>query len=320
MSKRWVFLVCVLGLLCACRLPFGSGKEASSATLATASAVASTASAALTGTASVPISASPVTATPEVTFSPTPWPSLTALVASALPAGQRAVEHPGLPGVIFQVDETAWEIVFDSARPDAFLVHRSLPGCRLELVPPMGPPMPLSAYPQVIAGRRWFVTEYQKEAYYWGLDRVLDLLGFRDAQCLAAQRAVLAGIRSGAEWAGGPTATPFATITPRPALSGFDCSGAPLPRLRSGDRALIVTDALILRSEPRVAAETRIRSFPRFAPYEIAITGGPVCAETAIFWPVRLAPYAEGGDSLTGWMMEGLGKEYYLAPYDQFAN
>ncbi len=90
------------------------------------------------------------------------------------------------------------------------------------------------------------------------------------------------------------------------------CAGAPPTRLAVGETAVVVTDAdlpLVARSEPVTGERLELM----YNGYSLPIVGGPVCAESGVWWQVRLR------DGTTGWAVEGVfdangEPDYFLEP------
>jgi hypothetical protein len=75
---------------------------------------------------------------------------------------------------------------------------------------------------------------------------------------------------------------------------------------------MITAGFLWLRSEAKVDEATETKLYQQYAPAEIIITGGPVCADGFIFWEVQVTELGEGGETFTGWMAESGADAYYL--------
>lgn len=87
------------------------------------------------------------------------------------------------------------------------------------------------------------------------------------------------------------------------------CTGAPLSRLRAGDRAYLSYDPPI-PSRVRVQAGTHAAISGQIDPGDaVEILEGPVCVGGQVWWKVR-APRA----GLTGWTAEGDAAAYWLVP------
>ncbi len=243
-----------------------------------------------------------------------PTPTLSGPPTQTVQPGFRAYEKAGVPDFVFIFNPKVWWQ--DDVDENAILKHNTIANCLIKQVPPVGPPLPERYYPKEIGSRRWWVSEYKKTALYSYHGQYLELSGYQDADCLAAQEAVLAGLVAAGEFYGGLTATPIPTDTPRPPLAGFTCAGPPPTRLRRGDYVLIVTDSLWLRSAPRPDADTKIKQFQKYAPLQVQVVDGPECTSQYVYWQVEMSEIAEGGQTYSGWMAEGDATEYYLQPYD----
>ena len=92
----------------------------------------------------------------------------------------------------------------------------------------------------------------------------------------------------------------------------FECENTLPPRLAVGDRALITAGFLWLRNEARVDKSTETKLYTQYAPAEITVTAGPVCADDFVFWEVTLREFGETGETYTGWMAESGAEEYYM--------
>ncbi len=111
---------------------------------------------------------------------------------------------------------------------------------------------------------------------------------------------------------GAPAATPIATPTQLPTPTGFSCAGALPPRLQKGDRALMVTPFLWLRSAAEVTEDTEVKLYTQNGAAEITITGDPICLDKAIFFPVAVRQFGPLGQTITGFMAESGNQTYYL--------
>ena len=268
------------------------------------------------GTAPTPFPTISPTLSPTATQIPTTIqsPTLSRPPTQTVQPGFTAYEKAGILDFVFIYNPKLWWQ--DNVDENAIFKHNTIDNCLINQVPPMGPPMPERYYPKIIGLRRWWVAEYAKTALYSYHSQYLELSGYKDAGCLAAQEAILAGLVAAGEFYGGPTATPIPTATPRPALAGFTCAGPPPARLLKGDYVLIVTDSLWLRSAPRPDADTKIKQFQKFAPLQIQVVDGPECTSQYVYWKVEMNEMAEGGQTFSGWMAEGDATEYFLQPYD----
>lgn len=88
----------------------------------------------------------------------------------------------------------------------------------------------------------------------------------------------------------------------------FDCPGAPETRLKVGDSAIVTlasSDSLRVRAAP---PDGEILTLI-YNDYVLPVTGGPTCANGAIWWEVQLR------EGETGWVAEGLDNEYFIAPH-----
>lgn len=246
------------------------------------------------------------TFTPPPTFSPTPGPTIT------VPEGLETVSHASAPGFIFSYDPALWR-VNDAVDPTRdFLVNRNQAQCKVNIAPAPAAENLVTYYPEYLGRRGWLVQQDLDNTYLTHKDLTVQLLFNENADCLAFQEDLLAGVYSQAELSGAPAATPVATPTVRPTPGGFVCQGALPPRLEQGDRVLIITGALWLRSEARVDEETQLQLFTQSTPAEITVTGDPVCVEGVVYFPVSVQEFGPTGELLTGWMAESGNQTYYL--------
>ncbi len=90
--------------------------------------------------------------------------------------------------------------------------------------------------------------------------------------------------------------------------SAIDCPGAPPSRVRVGDAAIVTSDPDPLRARASAPDGTVIDSL--YKDYALPITGGPVCANSMLWWEVTLR------DGQTAWVAEGIsgaaGDEYFI--------
>lgn len=275
------------------------------------------------------------TLTPAPTLPPTetPVPPTATPLVSATPAQPvvRVTAQPGLefyanPDIrvyLFQIDPAVWEK--DPSEQTSNLVHTKISGCRIDNVPPHGLGKPRQLLWQDFGRFRWQILDYG--AYAFAAPAVpalndspaenqtifLDLEGYNNRTCRAAQEDVLANLITRREAYGEISMSPFRSPTPRPALEGYDCPDSPPARLRIGDEVSVITNGLWLRSEPRADTSTKVRQFLRYAPVMIHVIGGPVC-EKFTYWQVEVSEFGEGGDTLQGWLAEGDLQEYYIVP------
>jgi hypothetical protein len=283
-------------------------------------------------TASYTASPTPVlTATkPTASSTPTTRPTTPALVivlstpesekpvvempgSTGVPPGMAALKHPEAAQYIFLVDPAQWQI--DQIGRWDFLAHKTLPGCRLDIVPPLGPPAPERLFYLPIGSRNWVISEYRETAMIQYRELYLYMDNFREAECYQAQTAVLEKLLTRQEYEGQPLHTD-PTATQRPGKKFFECPEALPSYLSPGDRVYILADTLRLRSEPQVEDSQIIETFPQFAPYYITIQEGVSCVDKLVFRRVELCLMAEGGECFTGWMAESDGQEYFLALWD----
>jgi len=255
---------------------------------------------------------------PQATFSPTPAIENRGLKPIDLPPGMAVIENPEARSYVFIVNTNLWQsqVSGNEGRRYGLMAHRSLPGCRIDLVPPMGLPLPDKFYLRSIGHFRWQVAEYQEIFVYSRHDLHLFLNGSRQTECLVAQESVLAHILPVSEYYGGPTITPLPTRTLQ-TPSGFTCPQALPPRLQPNDSAYIVADSVSLRRAPELTAESKYRTFLYHAPVIVEIKDGPVCVDKEyVFWQVSVGEMSEGGKKWEGWIAESGPEEYYLENMD----
>jgi len=207
------------------------------------------------------ITAPPPTASATTAASPTPASTPTKTVPPTLTvaSGLVAVEHPGFFNIVFQYDPALWTNEY-SEGPESkykFLGSKTLANCRLDAVPPMGMPQPDQIRLEILGGRLFRVYDYGQISVYENQSVYFHLTGADDLQCKSALESLLAQMLDAPQFYGYGAPTPFATSTPRPPLSDFECD-ALAPRLRPGDGAYIIADGLWLRSEPRLDESTEV--------------------------------------------------------------
>jgi uncharacterized protein YfaS (alpha-2-macroglobulin family) len=86
--------------------------------------------------------------------------------------------------------------------------------------------------------------------------------------------------------------------------SAAACPGAPAPRLQVGDTAIVISDPDPVRA--RASAPDGEVVAQLYRDYALPIIGGPLCADSILWWQVRLR------DEQTAWVAEGVGDEYFL--------
>ncbi len=86
--------------------------------------------------------------------------------------------------------------------------------------------------------------------------------------------------------------------------ASVDCAGALPARVKIGDSAVVVTgpDPLRARATPPDGEVLDLL----YRDYRLEITGGPTCADGALWWEVQL----RGGSR--AWIAEGIGDEYFI--------
>jgi hypothetical protein len=86
--------------------------------------------------------------------------------------------------------------------------------------------------------------------------------------------------------------------------SGVACPSAPESRLRVGDAAIVTSDPDPVRARSAPVDGEVVDLLYR--DYRLSITGGPVCADSILWWEVRLR------DDATAWIAEGVSDEYFV--------
>ena len=117
-----------------------------------------------------------------------------------------------------------------------------------------------------------------------------------------------------------PTRTPAATATKAPeetvAATIADCTSG-WSRLGINHYGRVTGKAGDLpnrvRSGPGKADKVIAQIYPQTV---VRVVEGPVCADGLVFWKIESAAIDAG----SGWTAEGDGKEYYLEPYEVFAD
>jgi uncharacterized protein YfaS (alpha-2-macroglobulin family) len=90
-----------------------------------------------------------------------------------------------------------------------------------------------------------------------------------------------------------------------------DCPGAPATRLMVGDVARVISDPDPVRAR-REPPDGEIITL-LYRDYAAPVIGGPVCADSLIWWEVQLR------EGETGWIAEGIEGEYFLDVRDPVA-
>jgi hypothetical protein len=262
---------------------------------------------------------SAATATLHPTLMPTSTPVRPPTVT--FEAGLIAVEHPHLFGLVFLIEPQTWTVETtsegDYQESLKFLRHNTIPDCQLKAPMAAGLPTPDRLYRKNIGDHSYIVMDYSNSSLYETRNRSLrenqmfNLFGTAITGCRAALEDVLMDMMEAPVFYGDGTAVPGITSTPRPPLD-FNCNSKP-PQLRVDDAAYIIADGIWLRNGPQRSEDTQSRLLPKYAPYHIYIDGGPVCDNDYIFWHVTASQLGEGGtETLTGWMAEANGSEYFL--------
>lgn len=265
----------------------------------------------------VEAAANPPTETPSPTIPPTPTATATRYVPLTIPDESVTVTHPAAANYVFPIDPNAWQVDQSAGDDNDFLMHKIVGNCRVDIAPPGEPSELVRQYTTILGRRNWLVQEYAENAYYSQSDVRLDLTGFDDEDCIDEQQALLEGLLSVSEFDGGPPATQVVEPTFRPPIDNFTCEGGLPPRLRSGDRAVIDAAFLWLRKEPETDETTEIKLYPQYGPVTIIVQGGPVCAESIVYWQVEVTELAGDREVYTGWMAESDGENYLLGVWNQ---
>ena len=314
MTRRWILGIILLLAACSPALPDSP-----------------------TATVIVPPVASPPLPTPiristeTTTLRPTITPSIAPTIVSTktplrppavtFEAGLIAVEHPKFFGFVFLIDPSEWtiETVEEGEYQETlkFLRHNTIPDCQLKAPMAAGIPTPDRLYRRTIGDHSFIVMDFMNASLYETDNQSLrssqyfDMYGTANPDCRAALETVLGKMMEAPVFYGDMTAVPIVTSTPRPPLE-FNCNSR-TPLLRVDDVAYVVSDGIWLRSGPRHSEDTQSRLLPKYAPYYIIIDGGPACDDDYIFWHVTVSELGEGGtETLTGWMAEANGSEYFL--------
>ncbi len=246
------------------------------------------------------------TATLVPTLSPTPGPTI------SVPEELETITHALSPTFVLAYDPNLWRLE-DAVDPSMdFLVNRNMAQCKVNIATQPLSENLVTYYPELIGRRGWLVQQDTENTYYTHQDLTVKLIYNENADCLAFQRELLSTVYSLEEVSGAPASTPVATPTIRPTPDGFVCEGALPPRLESGDRVMIVTAALWLRSEARIDEETQLKLLPLNIPAEITVTGEQVCVDGTIFYPVTVQEFVVGAEPVTGWVAESGNNVYYL--------
>lgn len=257
----------------------------------------------------------PPTATPQNTATPA------AAVIRATPrGGLELYASPDIPEYVFQIDPAKWEK--DPSGQTSNLVHKRLTGCRVEPGSAEKLAQPNRLLWTDLGRFRWEILDYGGYALVTpvaggGLgsqgNRYLKLQGYNATACRGDHLKILSNLMSKAEAQGDIRTAAFASPTPRGALEGASCPNTPPARVRVGDYIAVTADALWMRSEPRADESTKTRKFARYAPYQIRVTGGPVC-EKYLYWQVEAFEVGKTTAFAQGWLAEGDPNEYYIAP------
>jgi uncharacterized protein YfaS (alpha-2-macroglobulin family) len=88
------------------------------------------------------------------------------------------------------------------------------------------------------------------------------------------------------------------------ASGGVSCPGALPSRLKVGDSAIVISDPDPLRARSAPVDGTVVNQLYR--DYQLPVVGGPVCADSVLWWEVRLR------DQSTAWVAEAAEGEYFL--------
>jgi hypothetical protein len=227
------------------------------------------------------------------------------------------IELPYKMGYSFLVDPEKWEVVleFDDATGDYFFLrHQADSGCQINMVPER-PYAPLTRTDENIGGRNWAI--FDNIRFTLLDDNIVTLnLHAPSGECRADQLQVLTTL-SLIDQRGEPFPTETALPTPTSlADSGFECPGAPAPRLKIGMAArMMAAETPLLYTGPVEALGAVDRQLSADEGLTFHITDGPTCLSlddgVYLYWEVSIPETWE-----EGWVAEGTGDVYILEPYE----
>ena len=226
------------------------------------------------------------------------------------------VELPYNMGYSVLLDPEKWAVVleFDDATGDYFFLrHQANAGCQINMVPER-PYTPLTRTDENIGGRNWAIFD---DIRFSLLDDNIVTFNLHapSEDCRADQLQVLATL-SLIDQRGEPFPTETALPTPTSlADSGFECPGAPAPRLQIGMAArMIAGETPLLYLAPVEALGAVDRQLSADEDLTFHITAGPACLSlddgVYLYWEVSMPETWE-----EGWVAEGTGDVYILEPY-----
>jgi hypothetical protein len=247
-----------------------------------------------------------ITDTPTPTLTPTPGPTI------SVPEDLLTVTHESAPGYVFIIDPETWTVGSTTAPADDFLIYTDANDCTVNIAPGTPPSDLLQYYPQIIGRRSWLIEGYEENTFYLHQDLRLELSITENEDCIAAQEGVLEELLTQEEFEGAPISDVAVRPTQRPTPEEFTCEETLPSRLAIGDRVLITAGFLWLRSEANVDEATEVKLYQQYAPAEITVTSGPICADNFVFWEVTVAEFGETGETYTGWMAEAGADQYFL--------
>lgn len=257
-----------------------------------------------------------VTAIAPPTFAPTASPTPAAGVK--LPEGWVVYRHTQMPGFAFPADPARWKLQGEPRWPWSFLEHTQLPDCRINPPPLRDLVTPPRMQYWKLGRLSWRVFDYGDIGFatiHKPSLVSLDLHSMENPRCLSDIQEVLEWVLLEDELSGRSAYDPLPTPTARAPIPGFLCPNTPPARLRVGDFPHIVTNDLLLRSEPRADPGTRIRAYDATDPVVVKVIGGPVCTEKFVYWNVSIQIFSDQYiPPKEGWMAEGDLNEYYLEP------
>jgi hypothetical protein len=266
------------------------------------------------------------TSTVSITPSPfptdTPTAALTELPILSFAPGLVAVEHADIQDFVFLVDPLQWELKpisnYQSQEQLNFLRHHDMPYCELRAPHIGGISSPDWFYYKILGDHDFVVYDYVTETLYGTYSLItknmqfFELYGTEVAGCRTALETILTDMVEAAVYYGRAAPVSLTTATPRPPLEGYVCKSLP-PRLRVGDYAYVIADAVWFRNAPSLSEDTQSRILTKYAPYISEIKDGPVCVDDYTFWAVNVYKIGEGEDELwSGWISEANTTDYLL--------
>ena len=312
---RWTLIIAGTLLLLSACAPSQAVTRAPDVTATQAAIVVQTVIAEPSRTATLPATQTPLPASP--TAQPTPT-AKQPIPVTPLP-GMQMYTFPDNLDYVQQIDPTHWRVDTNSVYPT--LIHQKVANCSVYIEPGHGMPAPDKLYWKDLGRFHWEILDFGKFAYTrplvgGGLNgegggSYLHLQGINQTACSDEQFQLLANLMTPLEADGKLPYSAYASPTPRPPLEGFSCPNTPPTRLRGGDAITVITDAVFLRSEPKVSDSNKLSRLLQYPGVTIKVTDGPVC-DKYVYWKVDVSTFGEGGQTTSGWLAEGDLKEYYL--------